>query len=196
MSKLPKGRVLDFLFSFISERMTLADLDINGGSCYTVSKMACKILNKNGYRCHVKRVTYMLGDKIGKEMFMEQAEQGHFDYKPIVEAGGWTIGLGLPEDKRRDGQEGMHWVVYFYEDNEILDLTFGQAHRPDKNIHAQHFWEDTDNLPDSIFGVYVPENQKPPANLYINNHLKEWYKDTIKLGVQKLKQLEEEENGN
>ena len=75
-----------------------------GGTCFTISKLACKILRRLGYNCFEQRTFVIVGDKIGSEIFLKQAKEGKFDKEEIIKASGWVLGIGAidTETKRND----------------------------------------------------------------------------------------------
>jgi len=160
-------------------------LSINQSYCFSVSKLACKILRRLGYNCNVQRVMTILGNKKGKEVLLKQAECGKFDKQEVMDSGGWAIGIGTLEK----GQ--THYVIYFPDTKEIMDLTFGQASRPDKDIVCKPFWAGEDKLPKVIFTI-VPHKRDSDWELqclYYNKDLKEYFDLMIMDGYRTLKRF-------
>lgn len=129
-------------------------LSKNSGACYTASKIAERILMLLGYKCEVRRVVVIAGDRRGKEIFKRQTETQKFDKQEVIDAGCWLLGLGVPPM--------FHYVVWFPDEKEILDLTYGQADRPKYGLNAKAYWEYIDNIPESIVSIDFVD--KPPIN--------------------------------
>lgn len=156
-------------------------LSKNSGVCYTTSKIAERILRLLGYKCEIRRVSVISGDGIGKEIFKRQVQALRFDKQEIINTGGWLLGMGVPPM--------FHYVVWFPDEKEIMDLTYGQAARPEYNLKAEAYWKPIDDLPDSIvfmnFIDEIPTNFNPlyeyPQYQRVFNHVEvEGYKKLIK----------------
>lgn len=166
-------------------RINSQPLSTNIGACYTVSKIAAEILRGLGYNTHVRRVAVIVGDKIGKEILLRQLKSGQFDLNEIIQKGGYTIGLGIPP-------EMFHFVVYIWngEEKEIMDLTYGQADRPQHGIRAEAYWEKIDSLPETIISLDFINSGYPKslAPVIEMERLKETFQQIITKGITILKQ--------
>ena len=159
-------------------------LSINKGTCYTTSKIACKILQGLNYKCRVQKVEVIVGDEIGRKVFAEQEKTNSFDKDIIIKSGGWCIGLGMNSDPDKNY---FHYVVYFYDDDEIMDLTFNQATREKYNLICEPYWEHIDNLPETIMKIYKKDNGDGVVNPMINApNVKAYSKMIIKTGIKLL----------
>lgn len=118
-------------------------LSLGKGICFTVSKIAVKILRKLGYDCYVQRISYIIGNEGGKKKFMQFLKDGKI---PKYENKEWVIGMGYSDEKVNEN----HYVVYFKSENLILDLTIKQATREDKGIIFKPFFTSLDKLPKEI----------------------------------------------
>lgn len=168
------------------------ELSTNKGVCYTVSQLGARILQGLGYQCDVRRVVVLTGNETGKRIFKQQMETGKFDRQEMIDAGGWTQGIGVPP--------GMHYIIYFPKEDEVMDLTFGQADRPEWNLHAEAYWKNYKDLPETIIGIeVVPDNipgetRKPEQDsLYNREDFKERFEMIIRRGIDKINK--EKENG-
>lgn len=155
--------LLSRLKSYLDEEFSQIEIEGNtlstkNGICYTASKVGSKILNGLGYKCYIQRVTVFVGNDIGRRIFMEQKKGRICSEDEMIKSGGWTIGLGFPPDS--------HYIIYIEGERgekgkgEILDLTYGQANRPQHNIIADAYWESEDNLPDTIIEMHIHKNAK------------------------------------
>lgn len=152
-------------------------------ACFSYSRCAQAILKALGYRdATVIRVCIMCGNEIGRRIFLEQAKTGKFDRDELVKAGGWNIGIGVPPD--------FHYVVYFTETAEILDLTYGNANRPEYNLEAKAFWGSPSQYPESIVFIDVLCDGVPIRNfnpLWDYPNLRNRFRKAIKRIIKQLK---------
>jgi hypothetical protein len=180
------------LEKFLTQRLSMVEIEgdklkLNQGICFTISKIGCKIMRRLGYNCVVQRVWVLVGDKIGRRMFLEQEKTNAFDKDKIVNAGGWTISMGLPRDKE---DYDFHYVIYFPDKKEVMDLTFSQANRTEHNVVAKNYWTKLEDLPESIIRIYpIQKEVDDYAPLYYEKELKEWKEETILLGYKLLKKF-------
>lgn len=146
------------------------------GICFTASKLAVKILRRLGYDCKEQRVFVIGGNKRGKEIFLEQTKTGKFDIDEITKDGGWTIGVGSP-DKSSDS---CHYIIFFTKDNEIMDITWGQAKREKRYIFASAYWCKENELPETILQIM-------PVKSNINWELgRDWYYPQFKTNFKRI----------
>lgn len=156
-------------------------LSLSLGMCYTASMVASEILKKIGYDCYVTRVEVFLGNEIWRRLSNEQEERGSkCDPEEIFAKGGYTIGLGM--EKRKE----YHYVVYFPEQEEVMDLTFGQISRPEHGIINEAYWRGMSELPESILGIWEtkPDLEWERGTLYNAPELKKYLEDIIKNGYE------------
>lgn len=153
-------------------------LNTSKGACFTISKVASKILNGLGYRCNVKRVKVMSGNKKGIELFIKQRKTG-FDRDEIIKEDGWIIGIGCTP-------EMFHYVIYFPDDKEVMDLTYSQANRPEHELICEAYWEKLDNLPETIITLEFVEGIEPDTFSPIYYDHKGIFKHIIKKGRKEL----------
>ncbi len=190
--------LLDRLKSFLDEEFSHINirgepLSTKKSICYTASMVGSKILNGLGYKCDIQRVTVLVGNEIGRKIFTEQKKRGLYEKDEMINANGWTIGLGVPPDS--------HYIIYIEGDRdngpnngsnikgkgEILDLTFGQANRPQHNIIADAYWESEDNLPETIIELHIYENPKFELDpVYYYPEYRRSFKKIIKSGIKIL----------
>jgi len=119
------------------------------GVCKSISIMASEILNELGYNCHIQRVAVIVSNEIGIKALREMDKTGNYN-TDYIKDGGWSIGLGYPTKEKKGYEDAFHYIVYFPEEKEVLDLTFSMANRPEKNIIAEAYWTHEDELPESI----------------------------------------------
>jgi hypothetical protein len=149
--------------------------------CYTASKVGSKILNGLGYKCCAQRVTVIIGNEIGRSIFKDQKNGYIYSEDEVIKSGGWTIGLGFPPDS--------HYVIYIEGDKgeEILDLTYGQATRPQYNIIADAYWERVDNLPNTIIEMHIHKDAKLELDpIYHYPEFRKFFKRTVRKGIKIL----------
>jgi hypothetical protein len=163
-------------------------LGINTSACFTISTIGAQILCGLGYNARIQRVMVIAGDKIGKELFKEQDKTGRFNKEEVIGKGGWLIGIGVVGPGIPAGQ--FHYIIHFPEENEILDLTYGQADRPQHNLRAEAYWEKMDSLPESVVFMAFINGSKPltlnPVLEY--TALQERFQQIIDKGITLLKQ--------
>lgn len=158
-------------------------IDTNVGICFTVSKVASRILNKLGYKCNVKRVSILIGNKKGREIFHQQMQDNKFDKDEIIKDNGWIIGMGYTDADI----DTFHYVVYFPDEKEIMDLTFGQADRPQRDLKCDAYWRNIDDLPETIIMIkFVDEKEKPGTFNPIYYTYKGKFGHVIKKGAREL----------
>lgn len=157
-------------------------ISIDVGACYTVSKVAVGILKHLGYNCRVQRVEVISGNKKGRELFSKQSKSGRYDKSEIIAEGGWIIGLGVSPQ--------FHYIIVFPDEKEIMDLTFGQANRPQYELIAEPYWSDEKSLPETVIMVNlvidekdVPENFNP---VFDYSKYRRLFKKIIKKGAKEL----------
>ena len=169
------------LYDFLDRKMKNIiydgeQLNLDGGVCFTASKIATKILKRLGYNCEVQRVKFIIGNESGKKKF----EQFLIDNKPPKYIGKeHVLGLGL---------HGSHYIIYFKEESLIMDLTIGQASRPEKDMIMKAYFRELDNLPKEIIAckfmkpdrVYELSCSFYLAREYFDKVIKEGYKDLKK----------------
>jgi len=157
----------------------------DSGTCFVMSKVAVKILRRLGYNCVEQRVFVILGNEKGKVVYLEQEKTGQFNIDEIIKDGGWTIGLGGKDE------ESNHYIVIFPNEKEIMDITFGQAKRTEKNIPASAYWSNQDNLPETIMRIIFIQKNKEwelKRDWYIPK-FKPIFKKVIEEGYKKLKRF-------
>ena len=165
-------------------------LSSKNGSCYTFSKLAVKILRKCGYNCFLKRVYVIVGNKKGRRIFNQQKKLKKFDKKEIIKKGGWVIGLGFPiEEKINTYFEPFHYVIWFPQSEEIMDLTFNQVARQQYNIKAEPYCKNINNLPNEIIEMnFIQDKELKSKNpLFYKSQLKHYFNKLIREGVKKIK---------
>lgn len=180
VKKEEKGELLDQLYNHIADAIKKIEiggkkLDIDCGLCYTTSWVASKILKKMGYNCRPQKVTFLIGDSIAQSMLKDNPD---VDKEEVIKAGGWAIGLGVMRTDK--DLENNHWVVWFPKEEEIMDLTIGQANRPEKNINLKYFWEKAQEIPEPIFRANFQPNVVHPYQIKNTPELKEYFKEVIK----------------
>ena len=197
-----KKLLLNRLKSYLEEEFSHIEIEgkklsIQKGICYTASKVGSKILKGLGYKCDIQRVTVIVGNDIGRRIFLEQKKIGVYSQDEMIKSGGWTIGLGVPPDshyiiyiegeKRETGEKGKEEKGK----GEILDLTFGQANRPQYNLSAEAYWESEDNLPDTIIEMNIYNNPKLELDpIYHYHEFRKVFRSIVRKGI---KILEKEE---
>ena len=153
-------------------------LNTNRAICFTVSKVATRILVKLGYNCKVQRVTVLVGNEKGRKIFAEQNKRGIFDKEELIKCGGWIIGLGVPPY--------FHYVVYFPKEDEVMDLTLGQASRPQYGLNCEAYWAKKENIPDAIISVeFIEVDSDNFDPIYYKQ--KGLFKHIIKKGVKTVR---------
>lgn len=186
--------LLNSLKSYLDEEFSHIDvggetLSTKKGICYTASKVGSKILNGLGYKCDIQRVTALVGNDIGKRIFTEQKKRDIYKQGEMIKYGGWTIGLGVPPDS--------HYIIYIEGEEagetgekgkgEILDLTYGQANRPQHNLITDAYWESEDNLPDTIIEMHIYDNAKFELDpIYHYPEYRRTFKKIIRSGIKIL----------
>lgn len=193
MKVVNRQLLLNRLKSYLDEEFSQLEvggntISIQKGICYTASKVGSKILNGLGYKCDIQRVTVIVGNEIGRRIFTEQKNRGAYYKDEMIKSGGWTIGLGYPPDS--------HYIIYIEGERieggekgkgEILDLTYGQANRPQYNIIAGAYWESEDNLPNTIIEMYIHKNPKLELDpIYHYHEFKIFFKHIIRKGIKIL----------
>lgn len=188
-----KKLLLNRLKSYLDEEFSHIEvggnnLSIQKGICYTASKVGSKILKGLGYECSIQRVTVIVGNDIGRRIFLEQKKRCVYDKDEMIKSGGWTIGLGVPPDS--------HYIIYIEGEimkggekgkGEILDLTYGQANRPQYNIVADAYWESEDNLPDTIIEMNIYKNPKLELDpIYHYHEFRKVFRNIIRKGIKIL----------
>lgn len=179
--------LLDKLRDFIDKefkQIAIGDkpLSTQVGACYTVSKVAVEILKRIGYNCRVQRVTVIVGNKKGRELFVEHNKRGIFDKDEIIRNEGWIIGIGVSPQ--------FHYLIYFPDDDEVMDLTYGQANRPQYDLIAEHYWAKLDSLPETIILLNLIDQENVPKDfnpLYRYSEYRNLFKKCIKKGVKELR---------
>lgn len=159
------------------------ELSLNKGICFTASKVACKILRRLGYSCEVQRVKYIIGNEGGIKKFNQFLKDGK---KPNYVGKEHILGLGFDEDDKT-GEAGNHYVVYFDKEDLILDLTIGQASRPEKDIVMKPYFSDAKNKPKEIIGCKF---QKPDKEYELSTSFylgREGYEKIIQDTYKRLK---------
>jgi hypothetical protein len=191
---MPNQELLIALKEHLNESLKVLYPDVSptdSGTCFVMSKIAVKILRKLGYDCREERVIVLLGNEKGKKVFLEQEKKGKFSIGEITKDGGWTIGLGMPTSKE-DFSNANHYVVYFPKEKEIMDITFGQARREEKDILASAYWCNENELPEIIFHIIrgVPRDNKweLDRDIYFPK-FKPLFKDVVEYGYKKLKRF-------
>jgi len=191
--KNTKKLLLNRMKSYLDEEFGYIEvggknLSIHKGICYTASKVGSKILNGLGYKCDIQRVTVIVGNDIGRRIFLEQKKIGIYDQDEMIKSGGWTIGLGVPpnshyiiyiEGERREGEEKGK--------EEILDLTYRQVNRPQYNIITDAYWESEDNLPNTIIEMHLHKNPKLELDpIYHYHEFRRVFRNIIRKGIKIL----------
>lgn len=186
-------KILNYLVEYLNEKYSHIYLgkqqwNLNIGNCYTTSKLASEILNGVGYECEPRRVSMIIGNDIGKQIFIEQAKKKKFDKHEIMERGGYVIGLGIPQP---NSPEDSHWVVWCPRKKAIMDLTIGQASRPQHGINLRPFFGTKENFPKEIIEMYFIQSEKP-RNLYMEKEpLKSYSEAIVKEGIFTLREVRE-----
>ncbi len=96
----------------------------------------------------------------------------------------WTIGIGYEGSKETAPDEGeaFHAVVFLPVDDEIVDMTAGQASRPEKNLIIEPYWITehkmrtrgwTEELPMIHFEWVKKNARKYPSVAYRRGDIKE-----------------------
>jgi hypothetical protein len=185
--------LLNRLKSYLDEEFSQIEvgghtLNTKKGICYTASKVGSKILNGLGYKCNIHRVTVIVGNDIGRRIFVEQQKSGVYSSDELIKHGGWTIGLGVPPDS--------HYIIYIEGETkqdgekrkgEILDITYGQANRPQYNIIADAYWESEDNMPNTIIEIHICNDAKLELDpIYHYPEFRKIFKKIIRKGIRIL----------
>lgn len=189
---MPNQELLIALKDHLDESLKVLYPDVSptdSGTCFVMSKIAVKILRRLGYDCKEERVIVLLGNEKGKKVFLEQQEKGKFDITEILKDNGWTIGLGLP---RSHQDNATHYIIAFPKEKEIMDITFGQARREDKDILASAYWCNEKELPEVIITMLrdVPRDKKweLDRDIYFPK-FKPLFKSVVEYGYKKLKRF-------
>lgn len=183
-----KAMLLKELSEFLDLRLRMIykggeQMNLNEGVCDTTSIVASKILRRLGFDCHPQRVCFIIANEIGWKIHKQQRKQGKFNKEDLIEKGGWIIGLGFPEKKASD----FHTVIYFPYSAEIMDLTIGQASRPQHGIELEPFWVRADKLPKAIKDWGFIKDPKETIPMCALPEMKPWVDETVRLGYRRLK---------
>ena len=132
-------------------------LSINSGCCYAVCQMVHNILKKLHIETRIVRVSYLIATNGAWEILMNNMEKGVDPLKTrqeIVDKNEWSIGLGY-ENK----SDSFHFVL-MTNDNEIIDLTIGQASRPEHNLIFSPFWCKEEDVPADIRQIQMKDTDE------------------------------------
>ncbi len=183
---MKKDELLKTLYDFIREKIISIETDgqkwdMNIGVCYTVGKVAYKILKRCGYNVSLIKVMVVSGDKKGRELMKANPK---ISKEELIKKGGWVVGIGVYE---KDVRKDNHWVIWFEDEGMVMDLTYEQASRPEHNMICKAYFEKEDELPETVFKIIrVPSDVQ--SYLYMNEEpLKTYFKNVIKDGVKLLK---------
>jgi len=179
--------LLKELEGYLNEKLSPVIVDdkqvsLDAGCCFTVSKIATGVLRRLGYECHVQRVELVVDNEIAREA-VERHDVKDVNWQAVYQRGGYTVGMGM------EGRGHYHYVVFFPKRDEVMDLTFRQASRPQRNIVCEPYWQGVDNLPKRItYMKFVGnDNEWERQTLYYDEAFKQYGKEVIAEGFRRLK---------
>jgi hypothetical protein len=114
--------------------------------------------------------------------------------KPDEEDRGYIISIGV---SKNNSPVDFHVVLYFPQDNSILDLTACQASRPQHKVIVKNYWETLDNLPKNMEFYFSTEPLllkygqivAHPNLLKIFNHILKRICETLELHIIRVKKI-------
>lgn len=176
------------LESYLQEKLShvvvgATQVTLEAGACYTISRLASEILCKLGYNCNPQRIEATLANWRARKIMEEQKRQGSSDIDEVYNRGGHILGIGY----RSRGD--YHYVVYFPDSKDIMDLTFGQVSRPQKDILCEAYWENAENLPKEIIWLKILKNDDEweKKTLYFHPVFQHYTQNIIQEGYELLK---------
>ena len=188
MEQEQRNELLKDLYDFLDVKMKNViydgeQLSLDSGVCFTASKVASKILRKLGFDCEVQRMKLVIGNEGGIKKFNQFLKDGK---EPKYVGKEHIIGLGY-DGWDGDAEGGSHYVVYFKNENLIMDLTIGQATRPEKDILMKPYFTTPEDRPEEIVGYKF---EKPNKKYELSTSFysaREYYEKVINEGYRELK---------
>lgn len=114
----------------------------NRGYCYSISELARRLFQSCGISSQVAFVRGVIENEISENLRKVIPIESPEFLPALKSNGGYTMGVGIGKDC--NGTPNFHAVLYFPEQNEILDMTTKLFHRPLYNIY----------MPDWFYGSY------------------------------------------
>lgn len=190
-SKIPNRKklkriLLRDVYQLLLEKMTEYG---DNGICMSYSYLISKILNNYGISCEPRTVKVMFLNGLAQQMIKEKGflylnseiqKQKESNLYTL-----WTQGVGIIKSRSE-----FHAIIYFPNENSILDGTCIGFSRKEYNHNVKNYWNSINNLPDYIFSSKYPEESiKGGESLLFNFDKRLIF--TGKIGELRPKKIEE-----